>query len=863
MKKGGQKVLLFCFINRIFVYLCCCNERGCLTFQAEIKPFELDPDNAGAGSLTLIPINGLIKKIVMKKIMLILFLDGWGIFIFSQVNLSGLVTDEKGQVLPGANVVLSGTYLGTVTNEQGYFFFRKVPAGNYILKVSFVGFETRKERIHLIRETNLSISLKYSAILTDEVFVTGVRADAETPVTFSNVSREKIAEKNLGQDIPYLIKTLPSVVVTSDAGAGVGYTAFRIRGSDLTRINVTMNGIPLNDSEDHGVWWVDMPDFASSVTNIQVQRGVGTSTNGAGAFGASVNFQTFSLQPQPYAEISSSAGSYNTFKNTIRLGTGLLKKRFSFDARVSKISSDGYIERASSDLKSLALTSAYYSRKNILRLVFMRGYEKTYQAWDGVPGDMLKVNRRYNGIGEYTDENGNTRYYNNETDNYWQDHLQLFYSKEFSPSLYLNLAAHYTKGKGYYEQYKENSKLGDYLLQDVIIGNDTLTTTDIIRQKWLDNDFYGLIYNLKFIKIKWNLDVGGSWNKYNGGHFGRVIWARFFSDGEKDHHWYDNLGIKTDYNVYGKMNYNLFPGGNLYFDMQVRGIGYRMSGQDDDQRELTQNHHYLFFNPKAGLTYKLSDRISVYGSFAVAHREPSRYDFKDAPVNGPEPRPEILRDVETGAEWRARNATFHANMYYMRYKDQLVMTGKINDVGVPIMTNVPVSYRLGLELQAMVRVSRKLSWEGNTTFSKNEILNFTEYVDDWDTWSQRPFYLGITDLSFSPEAVANSSLKYQLLKSLDLQWLAKYVGKQYIDNTASEERKLDPYFVNDLLVTLKLKSKTFKSVQMTAMVNNLFNAKYETNAWVYQYYEGEKHKVMNGYFPQAGIHYLLGANLKF
>ena len=833
-------------------------------FQAEIKPFEPDPGNAGAGSLTLFPTCLIIKEDIMKKVVFLLLFCVWGPYVFSQIRLAGRVTDENGKPMQGANVILKGTYHGVVTDDAGNFLFPKLPVGKYFLKVSFIGYETLQKQINMTNDTVIFVFLKPSAILTDEVVVSGVRASAETPVTYINISREKIEEKNLGQDIPYLIKTVPSVVVTSDAGAGVGYTSFRIRGTDLTRINVTMNGIPLNDSESHGVWWVDMPDIASSVADVQVQRGVGTSTNGAGAFGASVNIRTFALELKPYADLFSSAGSYNTFRNTLKIGTGLIKDRFAFDARVSKIISDGYIDRAFSNLQSKALTSTWYSRKkDIIRMAIMTGYEKTYQAWDGVPKNMLQTNRRYNGIGQYTDEYGNIRYYDNETDNYWQDHYQLFYSKEFSSSVYLNLAAHYTKGKGYYEQYKEDQNFKDYLLKDVIVGNDTITTTDMIRQKWLDNDFYGVIYNLKLKKKKWNMNVGGAWNKYDGSHFGKVIWARYFSNGEKDHRWYDNLGTKTDFNIYGKTNLSLFPAVRLYMDMQVRRIDYRMEGLDDDQRDLKQKHQYFFFNPKGGLAWKISEMVSLYGSYAIAHREPSRYDFKEAPAGGPAPKPEILKDLEVGAKMLEGPVIIHANMYYMDYKDQLVMTGKINDVGVPIMTNVPKSYRLGLELQAMTNLSQKFSWEGNLTLSRNRILNFTEYVDDWDTWTQRSFFLGKTDLSFSPGVTANSVVRIQLIKPLELQWMARFVGKQYIDNTASEERKLDPYFVNDLLFTLNIKTKMFRIFRITAMINNLLNTKYETNAWVYQYYEGNEHKVMDGYFPQAGIHFMAGINLRF
>jgi iron complex outermembrane receptor protein len=800
----------------------------------------------------------------MKRLFTFLVFLFWGVVLFSQIRIAGRVMDEEGRPLPGANVLLEGTYLGTVTDDQGYFMLGRVPPGDYTLRVSYIGFRTYEKMIQVQKDLSLDIVLGVSDILTDEVVVSGVRAEAGAPVTYTNVSRQEIEEENMGQDMPYILKSLPSMVVSSDAGAGVGYTSFRIRGSDLTRINVTMNGIPMNDPESHGVWWVDMPDLASSVSDIQIQRGVGTSTNGAGAFGASVNLHTFSLEKKPYAGITSSAGSFRTFRNTLRFGTGLIRDHFTFDARFSKIVSDGYIDRASSDLGSLALTGAYYSKKkDIFRLVLMSGREKTYQAWGGVPGYMLDTNRRYNGMGEYTDPEGNIRYYDNETDNYDQDYVQLFYSKEFSRPVWLNMALYYTRGKGYYEQYEEDQPLSYYLLEDVILPGDTVTHTDLIRRKWLDNDLYGITGNLKWKQGRLSLNAGGGWNYYDGGHYGTVIWARYFSNGEKGHRWYDNNGIKRDGNIYAKAGFEVLSGLHLYADMQLRGIRYDMSGADDDQRDLTQQHHYLFFNPKGGVTYDISAGVSVYASFALAHREPTRYDFKEAPVGGPAPQPEVLRDLEAGATLKAGVASFHINLYYMHYKDQLVMTGKINDVGIPIMTNVPKSYRLGMEISGTAQISRDLAWEANLTLSRNKILNFTEYVDDWDTGSQRSFYLGMTDLSFSPPVTASNTFSYRLFKMLEVSWLARYVGKQYIDNTSSNERKLDPYFVNDLAVSLNIRTKVFRKCEIRGVVNNLFNAKYETNAWVYQYYENDRHKVMDGYFPQAGTYFLAGISLKF
>ncbi len=801
----------------------------------------------------------------MKKLFSVVIFLLCGGMLFSQNRITGRVTEEGDRPLPGANVMLAGTYLGTVTDDSGHFAIGKVPRGDYLLRVSYVGYRTWEKRISVSGDLDLDVVLAVSDILTDEVVVSGVRAGDAVPVTYTNMSGRAVEEKNTGQDMPYILRTLPSMVVTSDAGAGVGYTAFRIRGTDLSRINVTVNGIPLNDPESHGVWWVDMPDLASSVSDIQVQRGAGTSTNGAGAFGASVNLHTFALKREPYASVTSFAGSFHTFRNTLLAGTGLLKNNFTFDIRLSKILSDGYIDRASSDLGSLAFTGAWYSKKkDIVRLVVMTGKEKTYQAWDGVPGYILDTNRRYNGMGKYTDVEGNVHYYDNETDNYQQDHVQLFYSKEFARPLWLNLAAFHIKGKGYYEQYKEDQELSYYLLDDVILpGGDIITTTDLIRRKWLDNDQYGLIGNLRWKRSHFSLNAGGGWNLYDGSHYGTVIWARYFSNGEKGHRWYDNTGVKHDYNGYVKGEYEVIPGMHLYADLQLRGITYHMAGPDDDQRDLSQEHQYLFFNPKGGISYDLSSRLSLYASFALAQREPARYDFKEAPATGPVPRPEKLRDLEAGTAVRAGVATFHVNMYYMNYKDQLVMTGKINDVGIPIKTNVPRSYRLGLEMTGRAQITRNFSWDANLTLSRNKILNFTEYVDDWDSGSQRSFYLGTTDISFSPAVIANNAFSYRFLGMFKVSWLARYVGKQYIDNTGSDERKLDPYFLNDLDLSVNIKTGIFKELKIRGVVQNLFNVLYESNAWVYQYYENDEHKVMDGYFPQAGIHFMAGITLKF
>ncbi|MQY78904.1 MAG: TonB-dependent receptor plug domain-containing protein [Bacteroidetes bacterium] len=799
----------------------------------------------------------------MKQILFICLLQLLVYAAYGQFTISGKIVDETGNPLPGANIILENTYHGTSTDLKGNFVFSKIRKGEYVLKITYIGYASVQKMVKVDANVYLDISLEPAMILGDEVIISATRASDKAPVAFTNMEKDVINERNIGQDIPYLLSLTPSFVTSSDAGAGVGYTSFRIRGTDLNRINVTVNGIPLNDSESHGVWWVDLPDFASSVENVQIQRGVGTSTNGAGAFGATVNFQTFTLQKEPYAEINSSVGSFDTYKNTISLGSGIINGKFTFDGRLSKISSNGFIDRASSDLKSFAVSGAYYQKNTILKVIVFSGKEKTYQAWDGVPGYLLSSNRTFNGIGEYKDANGNTGYYANETDNYQQDHFQVFYSTELNPHLHLNTAFHYTKGKGYYEQYKESQEFSKYGLDNLIVGSDTLTDTDLIRQKWLDNDFYGVTYSLKYQGKKWDAVLGGAWNNYLGDHFGKVIWARFVSNSDIDHEWYNNNGAKKDFNVFGKTNYQINSKLNLYGDLQYRRIHYEIKGIDDDFRDITQRHEFDFFNPKVGFSYIINDRQSLYYSFGIAHREPNRYNFIDADPNGPIPSPETLRDYEFGYSFKSAHYLLVANVYYMNYKNQLVLTGEINDVGSPIMTNVDKSYRAGLEITTGINILPKLNWEANVTFSRNRIIGFTEYIDDWDTWSQVSNYLGETDLSFSPNIIAGSKINYEMIKKVNVALISKYVGDQYIDNTSSEDRKLDRYFINNLYINYRHKSSLFKEINFTLLVNNLFNVEYETNAWVYRYLEGGEKKVFDGYFPQAGINYLLGLSVKF
>lgn len=797
---------------------------------------------------------------------------------WAQLQISGKVLTIQNEALPGASVLLQGTSTGTICNDRGEFVFNNLKKGTYVLKVSFIGYHETTQNIELSKDMELTIALAPRTVLTEEVFVRATRATNNTPVTSTNVSKEQLEESNLGQDIPYLLSSSPSFVASSDAGTGIGYTGFRIRGTDANRINITVNGIPLNDAESHGVFWVNMPDFATSVENIQVQRGVGTSTNGAAAFGATINMQTNKLREKAYAEYHGVAGSFNTLKNTVSLGTGLLNEHFSFDARFSKISSDGFIDRAYSNLKSYFLSGAYYATNTLVKLNIFAGQEKTYQAWNGVPS--VRLNNDYEGMKRYEEHwlysekqtremmDANPRTYNfytyeNETDNYWQDHYQLLFNHQFNQSMNINAALHYTAGKGYYEQFREEDDYTDYGLGNLIVGGTELESTNLIRQKWLNNHFYGGTFSFNYQHNKTDFTLGTGWNQYLGHHFGNIVWMQHAGDYEKDHEWYRNKGLKSDFNVFARYNRALSKTLNLYADLQYRDILYSIDGLDDDFRDLTQDHHFGFLNPKLGLFYQPSKQSKAYLSWAVGHREPSRSNFTDADPNGPQPTFERLNDFELGYYYSISKFNVGANAYFMSYKNQLILTGEINDVGSAIMSNVDDSYRAGIELLAGFKLAPALNWEVNATLSRNKILNFAEYVDNWDTWGQEVYMLGTTDIAFSPNVVANSILRYNPMKGLQLILSSQYVGKQYIDNSSSQDRSLDAYLVNNLLISYSLLPDFAREVEFTLLVNNLFNEEYETNAWVYSYLLGGERYKMDGYFPQAGTHFLLGINIRF
>jgi iron complex outermembrane receptor protein len=814
-----------------------------------------------------------MKKMIVPALLVLLPFLG-----LAQINLSGKVIElTTNESLPGAHIRLLNTYNEAASDKSGIFIIRNLKPNSYTLVVSYIGFKNDTTTIDLAKSTDLTITLQPAAIMQDEVIVYATRAGTNTPVAYQNIEKKEIAAMNFGQDLPVLLGNSVSAVTTSDAGNGMGYTALRIRGTDMTRINVTINGIPLNDPESHNVYWVDLPDFASSTNNVQIQRGVGTSTNGASAFGASINLQSAQLNTEPYAELNSAFGSYNTLKNSISFGSGLFNKHFSMDARISKLSSDGYIDRATSDLISYYISGAYTSNKNLLRFNVFSGKEKTYQAWDGVPSVVLDTNRTYNGMGSYYDNQGNQHYYGNETDNYTQTHYQAIYSHQFTKNLFLNAAIHHTRGAGYYEQYRESDDLADYGIDPIrtnssyyITGSDTImtpdstiSTSDLIRQKHLANTFTGLTWSLSYRINRLKTSLGGSWNTYSGNHFGTVIWSQFTANSEINHEWYRSQALKNDFNIFAKTEYALTEKLNTWLDLQYRRIYYSIEGTDDDLRDITQNHTYNFFNPKAGVSYQLSASQNMYASISVAYREPNRDNFVDADPSQQLPQPERLYDAEAGYAISTKRISINTNAYYMYYNQQLVLTGAINDVGAPVMVNVPSSYRAGIEISAKALLSDKLKWEPSVTLSRNKIKSFTEYVDDWDTWGQTAVYHTNTELSFSPSIIANSTISWMIFRGLNINLISKFVGKQYIDNTESSDRQLDPYFVNNLLINYTIKPGFCKEIGFSLMINNIFNQEYESNAWVYRYSYESSIRKLDGYYPQAGINFMAGISVKF
>jgi iron complex outermembrane receptor protein len=767
----------------------------------------------------------------------------------AQFSLNGTVTDPKNESLIGAYVVISNTYYQTVTNKNGKFSFSGIKPGTYTLEVSYVGYETQTQTLNLQTNMSLSFTLEESPVVSDAVIISAVRASQNTPTTFTLMNKEEMSRKNLGQDLPYMLNLEPSVVTTSDAGAGVGYTGLRIRGSDITRINVTINGIPLNDPESHAVYWVDIPDFASSVNSLQVQRGVGSSTNGAGAFGASMNLETNSFQAKPFGQISLGTGSFSTWKTSFQAGTGLIRDHWYFEGRGSAIGSDGYIDRASSELNSFFLQGGYYNDKTLVKALVFGGKEKTYQAWYGTDAATMAADRTFNWAGAIYDENWNvTGFYDNQTDNYQQNHYQLHLSQRLTHALNLNLSGHYTSGSGYYEEYRQDEPFVNYGLEELYFGTDTIRTTDLIRRRWLDNRYYGFTWSLRYQKEKTDLIIGGAYNKYDKArHFGEIIWAEFAGSANYQEEYYNNQSLKNDFNTFIKAAWTPIPQLTLYGDMQYRHILYSAGGIESHLNPVSIDESYSFLNPKAGISYKLTAG-TLYISFSMAHREPIRDDFIDA-IEGEKPKPESLGNLELGIRKSDTGLQYAMNFYLMNYRNQLVLTGEINDDGAYVRKNVGKSYRTGFEVSAAWKFRSLAELSGNFSLSMNK----TDYRQ-LDNNGEIAEYKN-RDISFSPRTTAGMQFRVFPVQNLEMDWMLKYVGEQYLDNTGNRDLMLDSYLVNDLRLAYLLSGEKLPDIEFTMLVNNLFNALYESNGYVY---DGVPY-----YYPQAGIHFLAGLNVRF
>ena len=711
-----------------------------------------------------------------------------------------------------------------------------------------------------------------------EVEVVSTRATRTTPVAFTNISQEELKKQNHGQDLPFLLSMTPSAITTSDAGAGIGYTTIRVRGTDATRINVTANGIPINDAESHAVFWVNIPDLASSVKDVQIQRGVGTSTNGAGAFGASINMLTGELSMNPYAEFNGTYGSFNTHKETVKLGTGLIDNHWAFDLRLSNISSDGYIDRASVGLNSYYFQGAYYGDNTSVKFISFAGKEKTYHAWNyASKEEMEEFGRTYNSCGYmYTSEDGKMHYYDDQTDNYTQKNWQLLFNHTFSSEWNMNAGLHYTKGNGYYQEYKQGRTLIEYGLEPFVQNSEEVAWSDLVRKKAMDNGFGGGIFSVTYRNNRLNASLGGGWNRYEGNHFGKVLWVKnYIGSLSPDHEYYRNKGVKKDGNIYLKADYKLTDHLNAYADLQYRHISYTIDGTNDKWNLLTNDglqklavdEKFDFFNPKAGLSWQINRHSRLFGSFSIAHKEPTRNNYTDGKLYE-RPKSERLLDYELGYTYTHAWMNLGANLYLMDYKDQLVLTGELNEIGEPMAANVPNSYRMGIELMAGFRLGKHFAWDINATWSRNRVKDFTEtlYENEDVVGEKWVIHHGDTPIAFSPDFLLNNRLGYKY-KSFEVSLQTQYVSKQYMSNSCQEDHVLDAYCVSNLDLSYTFQLPKVKSVRVGATVYNLFNEKYENNGYAGSgFYMDRAEKVRYnyaGYAAQAGINLLGHISLSF
>jgi iron complex outermembrane recepter protein len=781
------------------------------------------------------------------------------LFANAQYSIKGhVINEQNNKPLEAATVTLQkdGAIISTQnTTDDGMYEFRGIKKkGLYQLLLEHVSMQKKTVDVEVNNTvTTADVNLQQYAYFLEPLEVKSLRASDKAPFAKTNLAKRDIEKINVGQDLPFLLNQTPSVVINSDAGNGIGYTGIRIRGSDATRINTTINGIPYNDAEEQGTYFVDLPDIASSVNSIQIQRGVGSSSNGAGAFGASLNLSTNEFNEKPYGEFNNSYGSFNSWKNTVKAGSGLIDNHFTVDARLSQVSSNGYIDRASTNLKSFYFSTAYINKKSTLRLNVFSGKEKTYQAWYGVAENLLTTDRTNNPAG--TEKPGSP--YENETDNYQQDHYQLFFNHSFTPNLSFNTGLFLVNGKGYYEEYRANQQFSEYGISNPVINGAAVTKTDLVRQLWLDNAFYGQIFSLQYKKNNDELTFGGGWNHYDGDHFGKIIWAQV-NNVPKDYEWYRHNALKTDDNIYGKWLHAIGKHWQLYGDLQYRHVDYNINGFEHNPAVVV-NRSFNFVNPKGGISYN-NNGLQAFFSYALAHKEPNRGDFEAGIAQ--QPKPETLNDFELGFEKRKTNYSYGATIYNMLYKDQLILTGQINDVGAYTRANVPNSYRAGVELLGAANIASWVNAAANLTLSRNKIKNSSEYLDDYDNGGQVKINHDNTDISFSPSIISGITVNFLPVKNGEISLLSKYVSRQYLDNTQEKTRSINPYYVQDARLSYTIKNKLFREWNIIGMVNNVFNKKYEANGYTFSYIYGGVNTTENYYFPMAGTNYMIGVNVK-
>lgn len=801
----------------------------------------------------------------------------WARSVSAQITLSGTISDaQSGAALEASLVSIEGTGQSNITGPEGSFRFNLRKPGSYRIQVRIIGYLPQIQSIQLRENTHLEIKLEPADRLSEEVIISATRSKEKDPTTSTTLTDEDLKKVNLGQDLPVLLQMAPSVLTTSDAGAGVGYTGINIRGSDATRINVTVNGVPLNDAESQGVFWVNMPDFASSVSSIQMQRGVGTSTNGPSAFGASLNIQTNTLQNEAYAETSNSIGSFKTLKNNLMAGTGLMDGKWAVDVRLSRISSNGFIDRAASDLASTYISGGYYGKKGLLKFNLMHGREKTYQAWNGIPESRLRGDRQAmedyairNGLSETETAqlvNSSSRTYNpftykDQTDNYKQTHYQLFYSNQLTNIWSVNSGLFYTKGAGYYQEFKAGERFSKYGLENPVIGGDTLDKTDLIRQRWLDNDFFGATYSLQYQSDNLSVTLGGLASQYRGDHFGDVVWARVSNLNNNAFRYYENDARKSDLNHYLKATLRVTKTLSVYADVQVRALAYRFQGYDRNLNLTNQTADFVFINPKAGLSFQVNGEQQLYVSYGKSSHEPARVDFINSSPES-RPRAEILHNGELGWRWTKGENRASVNGYLMYYKDQLVLTGQINDVGAYIRSNVDESYRVGVEAEGSFALTQGVRIFGNATLSRNRIISYSYFLDDYDQGGQKETQYKNAPIAFSPDLIAAAGVSAFPLKNWEAALESKWVGRQYLDNTGSKDKSINPYNFVNFRTSYTVYAKGFKQLVFQLMVNNVLDSRYENNGYTYGYVYGGAVVNENFYFPSAGRNFLAGVSLK-